>query len=66
QELVKDKQIVQQIDVSTDYTRRYRNSRFRPFPELWSVYRASRVERPGAADASPARDAPDKQAVGGG
>ncbi len=56
----------EQIDVSTDYTRRYRNSRFRPFPELWSVYRASRAKRSGVADDSLAGEASNKRAVGGG
>ena len=39
----------EQCDVPIDYTRRYRDSRFRPIPELWSVYRASRAARSTAA-----------------
>jgi hypothetical protein len=54
----------EQVDVSVDYSRRYRTSRFRPLPELWSVFRASRTVRsesdPESADASS-----KNQAVGG-
>jgi glycosyltransferase involved in cell wall biosynthesis len=45
-------------DVPIDYTRRYRDSRFRPIPELWSVYRASRAVRstgPGGRQEVPGR-----------
>lgn len=34
-----------QVDVTVDYSRRYRGSRFRLLPELWELYRASRDER---------------------
>ncbi len=56
----------EQVNVSTDYTRRYRDSRFRPFPELWSVFRAARAERSGLDEEFSAREASSNQAVGGG
>jgi len=36
---------VDQIEAGIDYTRRYRDSRFRPMAELWALYRASRDRR---------------------
>jgi glycosyltransferase involved in cell wall biosynthesis len=47
---------VDQIEVEIDYSRRYRDSRFRAMAELWALYRASRDRRilsigaPGAAE----------------
>ena len=56
----------EQVDVSIDYTRRYRASRFRPIPELWSVFRASSAVRSASCDeASPDEDS-SNLAVGGG
>lgn len=47
----------EQVDVPIDYTRRYRESRFRPIPELWSVYRAARMAKfPPAESAGSSRD----------
>ena len=55
----------EQVDVSVDYSRRYRTSRFRPLPELWSVFRASRKVRSESDLESSADESPDNQAVGG-
>jgi glycosyltransferase involved in cell wall biosynthesis len=34
-----------QVDIATDYTRRYRTSRFRAFSTLWGLFRAARDPR---------------------
>ena len=34
-----------QVDIATDYTRRYRTSRFRALSTLWGLFRASRDPR---------------------
>jgi len=54
----------EQVDVSIDYTRRYRASRFRPLPELWSVYRASNAARSAPYQESPAGEGSNSRAVG--
>ncbi|MBK5096871.1 MAG: glycosyltransferase family 2 protein [Gemmatimonadetes bacterium] len=56
----------EQVDVSVDYTRRYRASRFRPLPELWSVFRASRAARSEFEDEQSADEGPNSRTVGGG
>jgi glycosyltransferase involved in cell wall biosynthesis len=56
---------VEQVDVPIDYTRRYRDSRFRPIPELWSVFRASRAARSASADARSGPVPDGKRAAGG-
>lgn len=55
----------EQVDVTVDYSRRYRGSRFRPLPELWSVFRASRAMR-SEPDVGSSEDVQsDTRAVGG-
>jgi len=56
----------EQVDVSIDYSRRYRTSRFRALPELWSVFRASKEVRSGSDDESEAGAGSTKRAVGDG
>ena len=56
----------EQVDVSVDYTRRYRQSRFRPLPELWSVFRASKAARSESDDETSADERSKSRAVGGG
>ena len=55
----------EQVEVPIDYSRRYRGSRFRPIPELWSVFQASRVAR--AAEPSEQSSPPSggKRVAGG-
>lgn len=55
----------EQVDVSVDYSRRYRTSRFRPLPELWSVFRASRKVRSESDPESSADESFKNKAVGG-
>ncbi|MFQ5746570.1 MAG: glycosyltransferase family 2 protein [Gemmatimonadota bacterium] len=43
----------EQVEFRSDYDRRYRESRFRVFPELWSVFRAVRDRRLRDAAVSP-------------
>lgn len=56
----------EQVAVSVDYTRRYRQSRFRPLPELWSVFRASKTARSEPDDEASADERSKSRAVGGG
>ena len=55
----------EQVEVPIDYSRRYRGSRFRPIPELWSVFQASREAR--AAEPSEQSSPPSggKRVAGG-
>ena len=55
----------EQVDVTVDYSRRYSRSRFRPLPELWSVFRASREVRTESEFGSSADESTEKRAVGG-
>jgi glycosyltransferase involved in cell wall biosynthesis len=55
----------EQVDVSVDYSRRYRASRFRPLSELWSVFRASKAVRSDFDDEPSADEGPRSRAVGG-
>jgi glycosyltransferase involved in cell wall biosynthesis len=55
----------EQVDVTVDYSRRYRRSRFRPLPELWSVFRASREVRSESEFESTAGETAEERAVGG-
>ena len=48
---------VDQIEVELDYSRRYRDSRFRAMAELWALYRASRDRRLRSIDAPEAASA---------
>lgn len=54
----------EQCDVPIDYSRRYRESRFRPIPELWSVYRASRAAKSGAVRDQHEVAGPGRKAAG--
>jgi glycosyltransferase involved in cell wall biosynthesis len=54
----------EQVEVPVDYTRRYRHSRFRPIPELWSVFRASRAARSTSSDSPPGPSPERKRAAG--
>jgi hypothetical protein len=56
----------EQVDVTIDYSRRYRASRFRPLPELWSVFRASKAVRSESDDGPTAGTGSTKRAVGDG
>ena len=55
----------EQVDVPIDYSRRYRDSRFRPLPELWSVFRASQLVRASAGDGREERKEPEQRLAGG-
>jgi glycosyltransferase involved in cell wall biosynthesis len=56
----------EQVDVPMDYTRRYRESRFRPISELWSVYRATRSARSQPAGVKEASPGAKRRAAGEG